>query len=290
MDHIEILNNINSNMSSDNIQCILNKKLVYFFIIVLIIVFFFGILSSALELFSVFEFGHDFRYFFEAVNNFWRGNDTYIQDENGGFFYLNYFCILCFWMLFPFYISLIIHLSLTSIMFYLILRNIKTKYHEWWLYGNLIMVYWWAMLFNTNIWITFAYIMFLKYREKWYSPIFLFLAFYKITTIIAFIILYCMIILFEKKIKKKQFITLLGVIGISFISLLTSYGISGNVLTFEDSLLFIQIPHYFWWSILIFEYTRYQKFSVKTLKIFWVSFVIFEFLFGLIFLQIIVEL
>ena len=273
-------------MSNDNVQSILNRKLFYIFLTILLICFFVGILTSAMGMFGKFELGHDFRYFHEAVNNFWNGESIYNQDEKGGFFYLNYFCILFFWMLLPEYFSFSIHLIITFTMFYFILKNIETKYQEWWLYGNLIMIYWWSMLFNTNIWITFAFIMFLKYKDKWFSPLFLFLAFYKITTILVFILLYIIILYFEKKIKRNQILVLICVIIVSFISFLTSEGISINALASEDSFLFIQLPHYFWWSILILIFTQFKNYSTKTIIIFWMSYSIFEFLFSLYFLRI----
>ena len=173
-------------------------------------------------------------------------------------------------------------------MFYLILRNIDTVYEEWWMYGNILMVFWWATLFNTNIWIAFALFMYQKKREEWYSPLFLIFAFYKITSIIAFGILYLINLIFEKKIRWNQFPGLIGILLITGISYLTSVGINTtNTFGTEMVLLLLQVPHYIWWTVSIMAITEYKKYPIKNIKIFWIIFTIFEIVLLVIFLPII---
>ncbi|MFX1273773.1 MAG: hypothetical protein ACFFBP_12005 [Promethearchaeota archaeon] len=272
----------------------LNKKIIVIFLAIMVLVFIIGIITSFFRYFNGYNPGHDFYYFYNAVQKFWLTGENLYEDniinlfQIEGYFYLNYFCIICFWMLLPFPISFSIHLIITFLMFYLILKNIRGIYQEWWIYGNIIMVFWWSMLFNTNIWIAFALFMYQKYRDKWYSPLFLFLAFYKITSIIAFGLLYLVNLIFEKKIRWNQVPALIGVVMIMGISYLTSTGINANnTLGSEMVLLLLQVPHYIWWSISILAFIEYKKYPIKHVKIFWIIFCVFEIILCLVFLPII---
>jgi len=281
-------------MSNDNIKNILNKNIIYIFSAIMCIVFLIGIITSLVRFSHGVAFGHDFRFFYQAVQDFWVTGENLYKDniitpfQIEGYFYLNYFCILCVWMLLPLPLSFTIHLSITFIMFYLILKNIDTIYEEWWIYGNILMVFWWSTLFNTNIWIAFALFMYQKKREEWYSPLFLIFAFYKITSIIAFGIIYIINLIFEKKIRWNQIPALLGIFLITGISYLTSVGINTtNTFGTEMILLLLQVPHYIWWSIAILAIIEYKKYPIKHVKRFWIIFTIFEIVLLLIFLPII---
>lgn len=281
-------------MSEENIKDKLDNKTIYILLTIMGIVFLIGIITSLVRLSHGVAFGHDFRFFYQAVQNFWINGKNLYQDnvvstfQIEGYFYLNYFCVLCVWMLLPLPLSFLIHLLITIIMFYLILRNIDTIYEKWWMYGNIIMVFWWATLFNTNIWIAFALFMYQKKREEWYSPLFLIFAFYKITSIIAFGILYLVNLLFEKKIRWNQFPGLVAIFIITGISYLTSVGINTiNTFGTDMLLLLLQVPHYVWWTVSILAITEYKKYPIKNLKIFWIVFTIFEIVLLLIFLPII---
>ena len=261
-----------SKASNENAQGYLSKKVLLILLVSIIITFIIGIITSIVRLYNGIPFGHDFRYYYREVNSFWTGGEIY----QAGFFYLNYFYLLCAWMLLPLYISFTIHLVITFIMFYLILRNIQNEYQEWWIYGNIIMVYWWGMLFNTNIWIAFALFMFQKYRDKWYSPLVLFIAFFKFTSILAFGLLFLINLIFEREIRWKQLPVLVGVIGVVAISYLTSTGINESAIAYEDLLIFLQVPHYIWWSVPILVFIEYKEYAIENVKKFWIIFCIFE--------------
>ncbi|MFX1237061.1 MAG: hypothetical protein ACFFAS_12585 [Promethearchaeota archaeon] len=264
----------------------LNPTPLYSFLAGMCISFCIGVITSTVRLINGIPFGHDFRYFYSAVNHFWTGQDIYSVE---GYLYLNYFCILCVWMLLPEYLSFTLHLLITLIMFYFILKNISNEYQEWWLYGNIIMVFWWSMLFNTNIWITFSLFMYQKHREKWYSPLFLFFAFYKLTSILAFGLLFLINLVFEKKIKKEIIPALVLVISLTFLSYITSMGVGLNVISYDDLLIFLQVPHYFWWSVPILSFIEYKNFSIDKVKKFWIVFCILEIVLCLVFLPIIAQ-
>jgi hypothetical protein len=172
-------------------------------------------------------------------------------------------------------------------MFYLILKSIKNDYQEWWIYGNILMVYWWSMLFNTNIWIAFAFFIFQKYRDRWYIPLVLFFAFFKITSILAFGLLYLINLIFEREIRWKQLPVFAGVFTVVAISYLTSTGINESAITSEDLLIFLQVPHYIWWSVPILTLIEYKKYSMENVKKFWIIFCIFEIILCLVFLPLI---
>jgi len=268
------------NALSNGLQGILSKKVVSILLIGMIITFIIGIITSIVRLINGIPFGHDFRYYYREVNDFWTGGEIY----QAGFFYLNYFYFLCAWMLLPLYISFTIHLLITFLMFYLILKHVTNEYQEWWIYGNILMVYWWGMLFNTNIWIAFAFFMFQKYRDKWYSPLILFLAFFKFTSILAFGLIYLINLIFEKKIRWKQVPILGVVIGAVAISYFTSTGINESAIAYEDLLIFLQVPHYIWWSIPILIFIEYKEYSIENVKKFWIIFCVFEIILCIIWL------
>ncbi len=261
-----------NNTFDDSLQEGMNQKVIQILLVTMAITFIIGIITSIVRLNYGYSFGHDFRYYYREVNAFWNGEEIY----QAGFFYLNYFYFLCAWMLLPEYISFSIHILITFIMFYLILRNVKNENQEWWIYGNILMVYWWGMTFNTNIWIAFAFFMFQKYRDKWYSPLILFLAFYKFTSIVTFGLLYLINLFFERKIRWKQVPVLAAVIGLVGISYLTSAGINESAIAYEDLLIFLQVPHYIWWSVPILVFIEYKEYSIDKVRKFWVIFCIFE--------------
>jgi len=266
-------NDLQSNTTLNNkVQGGLSKNVILILSISMIITFIIGIITSVVRLNNGIPFGHDFRYYYREVNNFWKGGEIY----QAGFFYLNYFYFLCAWMLLPESISFSIHLIITFIMFYLILKSIKNDHQEWWIYGNILMVYWWGMIFNTNMWIAFALFMFQKYRDRWYSPLILFLAFFKITSILAFGLLYVINLIFERKIRWKQIPMFAGVFSIVAISYFTSTGITESAIAYEDLLIFLQVPHYIWWSVPILAFIEYKEYSMDHVKKFWIIFCTFE--------------
>ncbi|MBN1800304.1 MAG: hypothetical protein JW891_02300 [Candidatus Lokiarchaeota archaeon] len=268
------------------VESSINQKVLYSFLAIMFISFCIGIITSVVRLVNGVPFGHDFRYYYIAVNRFWMGQDIY---EVEGYLYLNYFCVLCVWMLLPEYLSFTIHLMITFGMFFYILKNVKNSYQEWWLYGNILMVFWWSMLFNTNIWITFSLYMYQKYKDKWFAPLFLLLAFYKLTSIIAFGILFLINLYFERKLRKEIFPALILVLGIVLMSFITSSGVGGNVVSYNDMLIFLQVPHYFWWSVPILVFIEYKKYPINKVKWFWILFCTFEIVLCLAFLPLITE-
>ncbi len=264
----------------------LNRNVLYSFLAIMCISFCIGIITSVVRFINGVPFGHDFRYYYIAVKQFWAGQDIYDIE---GYLYLNYFCVICVWMLLPEYFSFSIHITITIVMFFYILKNVKNEYEEWWLYGNILMVFWWSMLFNTNIWITFSLFMYQKNREKWFSPLFLLLAFYKLTSVIAFAILFLINLYYERKIRKEIIPALILVIIITLVSFFTSAGVSGNAISYNDILIFLQVPHYFWWSVPILAFIEYKKYPVEKVKWFWILFCAFEIILCLTFLPIITE-
>ena len=277
-------NDLQSKTTLNNeVQGGISQKVILILLITMVITFFIGIITSVVRLNYGYSFGHDFRYYYREVNAFWTGGAIY----QAGFFYLNYFYFLCAWMLLPEYISFSIHILITLVMFFLILRNIKNEYKEWWIYGNILMVYWWGMTFNTNMWIAFALFMFQKYRDKWYSPLILFFAFFKPTSLLAFGLLYLINLVFEREIRWKQIPLLIGVIGVVAISYLTSTGINESAIAYEDLLIFLQVPHYIWWSVPILTFIEYKEYSIENVKKFWIIFCCFEIILCLVFLPII---
>lgn len=251
----------------------LSKKEIYIFSIGLLISFLLGIYSSIFaQIIMGTPFGHDFRIFYRNVNGFWSGVDI----DQSDFFYLNYFYFLCFWMVLPLYISFAIHLSITFTMFFLIIKNIDNKYQKWWFYGNSPMVYFWATLFNTNIWIAFSLFMFQKYRDKWYSPLILIFAFYKITSILAFGLLYIVNLIYEREIRWKQLPVIALILGFVSISYLTSSAIGEKVVSANDFFLFFQIPHAVWYSVHLLAYISYNQFPMEKIRKFWIYYSITE--------------
>ena len=115
----------------------MSKKTIYIFLGIMVMVVLIGTITSYVRwYYHGIAFGHDFRFFKEAVQKFWlTGENLYENNiistfKIEGYFYLNYFCILCFWMLLPLPFSFIIHLLITITMFYLILKKIETIYQE----------------------------------------------------------------------------------------------------------------------------------------------------------------
>jgi hypothetical protein len=238
------------------------------------------------------NFGHDFGLFYRDVNGFWYGTGTY----NFGFFYLNYFYYLCIWMLIPSYISLIIHVALTNIMFYLILKILDNDFENFWMYANLPLVLYYSIAFNTDVWVVFSLIFYQKYREKWWSPFFLLLGFFKITPIIVFGALFLINLIFEKKIRWNQVPALAIVFGITAISFLTSEGLMESAANFRNYIitdtgidLIIQFSHLVWISYPIAVLWEYLELEEKKLRIFWIGFAIFSLIYTFITLYFVVS-
>ncbi len=241
--------------------------------------------AIGMQIFSYFlgiwvnNLGHDFALFYNDVNGFWRGTGTY----NFGFFYLNYFYFLGVYMLIPSYISLIIHIIVTDIMFYYILKSLENDYEDYWMYANIPLVLYYFIAFNTDVWIVFSLLFYQKYREKWWSPFFLLLGFFKITPVIAFGVLFLINLIFEKKIRWNQVPALVVVFGITAISFLTSEGLLESSAEFREFIiadtgvdLVIQFSHLVWVSFPIAVLWEYVELDKKKLKYFWISFLIFS--------------
>jgi len=225
------------------------------------------------------NFGHDFALFYNDVNGFWHGTGIY----NFGFFYLNYFYFLGIYMLIPNYISLIIHIIITDILFYLILKESDNDYKNFWLYANLPLILYYSIAFNTDIWIVFSFLFYQKYREKWWAPFFLLLGFFKITPIIAFGVLFLINLIFERKIRWNQFPALLITFGIVAISFLTSEGLLESSALYREYIiaetgvdLIIQFSHLAWISFPIAVLWEYIELGQKRLKLFWIGFLMFS--------------
>ncbi len=231
------------------------------------------------------NFGHDFALFYNDVNGFWRGTGTY----NFGFFYLNYFYFLAVYMLIPNYISLIIHIIITDIMFYLILKKLDNNYENFWMYANLPLILYYSIAFNTDLWIVFSFLFYQKYREEWWAPFFLLLGFFKITPIIAFGALFFINLIFEKKIRWNQVPALAIIFGITALSFLTSEGLLESTASFREYIiaetgvdLIIQFSHLAWISFPIAVLWEYIELNEKKNRIFWICFCIFSILYALL--------
>lgn len=261
----------------------MEKRTIIISIILSIVVYIIGI---ALSYYSYLTedgiFGFDYNIYHTAVSAYWRGESPY---SGAWFFYLNYFFYLCAWMyLLPFMIGMILHIIITEIMFYYILRDINTAYHEGWYYGNVIVIIGAFITLNTDIWSTFAFFMYLKYRDKWYSPFFFFLSFFKATAIIAAALLYIVNLIFEKKFRWNQIPAFVVVLGIVLLSYLTSEGLHEDVAVGLQWGLLVQMPHLMWWSISLFAFTQYKQYSKKTLTRIWVGYCICQLAYGSIWL------
>lgn len=221
------------------------------------------------------HFGSDFTIYYTNTRNFWLNQETY---QTGDFFYLNYFYFLCIWMfLLPQIIGLVLHIFLTNLMFYYIIKNVKGNYELYWFYANLFLILIYSITFNTDIWIVFSFFLFLKYRKEWYSPFFLLLGFFKITPILPFGIILLLILYFEREIFIKILPSLIIICLIIITSFLTSTGLISSVSDFGENLIgnmgiivFFQPPHFCWWAIPIMVFTQYKGISNKLSKKIWI--------------------
>ena len=211
--------------------------------------------------------GLDFYYFYNDTTAFWYGKQTY----NGyGFIYLNYFYVLFFWVIFfPILLAVIIHILITELMFYYILQNIDSPEKQWWLYANLVIFLFWSATMNVNTYIIFSFFVYQKNREKWYIPIILFLAFYKITTIPVFFVIFLINLLYEKKFRLKQIIPFLFLFIITCISFIGSIHLilnSNSKLGKYRFLLCIHPSHAIWLTFPFYLILNYIHVNEKTLK------------------------
>lgn len=221
------------------------------------------------------HFGSDFSIFYENTKDFWLNQETY---QMGDFFYLNYFYFLNAWvLLLPKSIGLILHLILTNLMFYYIIKNINLVYELYWFYANLFLILIYSITFNTDIWIVLSFLLFLKYRRRWYSPFFLLLSFFKITPILAFGLIFLIILYYEREILIKLLPGFTGVFIIIGISFFTSTGLISSVTNFGNNLftdmgiiVFFQPPHFCWWSIPLLVYTKFKAIDIRMAKKVWI--------------------
>lgn len=222
------------------------------------------------------HFGSDFAIYYSNTKNFWLNQETY----QTGFFYLNYFYFLCIWMfLLPEIVGLIVHIILTDLMFYYIMKSVKNYYELYWFYANIILLLIHSATFNTDIWIVFGFLLFLNKRNEWYSPFFLLLGFFKITPILTFGILYLFLLYYERKEMIKILPSLTAVFLIVLISFLTSTGLISSVAGFWENLIdetgiivFFQPPHFIWWSIPLMIFIKYKGISYRSSKKIWISY------------------
>jgi len=221
------------------------------------------------------HFGSDFSIYYENTKAFWLNQETY---QMGDFFYLNYFYFLNAWVLLvPKSIGLILHLILTDLMFYYIIKNINLIYELYWFYGNLFLILIYSITFNTDIWIALSFLLFLKYRRRWYSPFFLLLSFFKIAPILAFGLIFLILLYYERETLINLLPGLTGVFIIIGISFLTSTGLISSVTNFGNNLftdmgiiVFFQPPHFCWWSIPLLVYTKFKTIDIRIAKKVWI--------------------
>jgi len=148
-----------------------------------------------------------------------------------------------------------------------------------------------SITFNTDIWIVFAFFLFLKYRKEWYSPFFLLLAFFKITPILTFGLIFLIILYFEREFIVKILPSLIVVFLITGISFLTTTDLISRVTDFGENLIknmgiivFFQPPHFCWWSIPIMLVTQYKRIDNKFLKKIWIFYGCITLSYGLLIL------
>ncbi len=232
------------------------------------------------------HFGSDFSIYYENTKNFWLNQESY---QIGDFFYLNYFYLLNAWvLLFPKSIGLILHIILTNLMFYYIIKHVNSVYELYWFYANLFLILIYSITFNIDIWIVFSFLLFLKYRRKWYSPFFLLLGFFKITPILAFGLIFLIIIYYEREILIKLLPGLTVVFIIIGISFLTSTGLMSSVTNFGNNLftdmgiiVFFQPPHFCWWSIPLLFYTKFKTIDIRIAKKVWIIYACITLCYGI---------
>jgi hypothetical protein len=250
-------------------------KYIIFSLIAAIVIYLIGMLFSD----HMGYFGSDYMIYHRSVSNFWNGLDPYIKQ----FYYLNYFHILVFWMyLLPYTSGFVFFLLITLIMYIIILRSLKTIYDIWWFIGNAIVITLAFISFNVDLWLVFSLVMYQKYSERWFSPFFFILSFFKVTMIIPAFSLVFVNSYFRKKFYWKQLPSLLLVLIIITISSITSTGLYFNVASTEHSNLLIQFTHCIWRSYPIGIFFKIKQFSLKNLKIFWLIYILIELSFGII--------
>jgi len=264
---VEILiQNIDFSMEEVHI----GRKNIIIFMTLIVVIQIIGLILSIVNN----HFGSDFTIYYTNTRSFWLN----LEVDQSAFFYLNYFYFLSIWMfLLPQTIGLALHIILTNLMFYYIMKNIKNNYEWYWFYANLFLMLIYSITFNTDIWIVFSFFLFLKYRKEWYSPFFLLLAFFKITPILTFGIIFLIILYFGREIIIKILPSLIVVFLITGISFLTTTGLITRVIDFGENLMenmginvFFQPPHFCWWSIPIMLGTQYKRISNKLTKKIWI--------------------
>ncbi|MFX1405912.1 MAG: hypothetical protein ACFFBW_03075 [Promethearchaeota archaeon] len=259
----------------------IGKRNAFIFLLLIISVQIIGIILSIINN----HFGSDFSIYYTNTRNFWLNQESY---QMGDFFYLNYFYFLYVWMLLlPQIIGLFLHIFLTDLMFYYIIKNIKSNYEVYWFYANLFLIIIYSITFNTDIWIVFSFLLFLKYRSQWYSPLFLLLGFFKITPILPFGITLLIILFFERETFIKILPSLCLISLIIIISFLTSSGLISSVSDFGENLIgnmgiivFFQPPHFCWWSFPIMVYTQFKGISIKFSKKIWIVYTFITLCYG----------
>jgi len=262
----------------------IGQRNIFLFLLLIIVVQFIGLVLGIIHS----HFGSDFAIYYTNTRNFWLNQETY----QTGFFYLNYFYFLCIWMfLLPEIMGLFIHIILTDLMFYYIMKSIKNYYELYWFYANLVLILIHSATFNTDIWIVFAFLLFLNYRKEWYAPFFLLLGFFKITPILTFGLLFLILLYYERKIILKILPSLTGIFLIILVSFLTSTGLISSVAGFWENLIgetgiivFFQPPHFIWWSIPLMVLIKYKEINNKLAKKIWVFYACITLLYGLLIL------
>jgi len=207
----------------------------------------------------------DFTIYYLDVNNFFRGESIY----NEGFMYLSYFYFLAFYMyLLPIIPALFVHLFLTDLFIYLIIRKLSEEEYIWFIY--LIPIIWLSSVnFNVDCFCLFGIYFYHKNRGKWFSPLFLLFSLFKITTIIALGLLIFINLYYEKKIR---FIQIPGFLIISLIVILSIIPLyqellfqtktTNNKLSHEMNIfIFFQAYHLIWYSFVFTVAINYKEYS-----------------------------
>jgi hypothetical protein len=262
----------------------IGKRNVFVFLLLIITIQFIGLVLGIIHN----HFGSDFAIYYTNTKSFWLNQEIY----QTGFFYLNYFYFLCVWMfLLPEIIGLFLHILLTDLMFYYIMKSIKDYYELYWFYANIVLILIHSATFNTDIWIVFGFLLFLKKSTKWYSPFFLLLCFFKITPILTFVLFFLILLHYERKMIIKMLPSLTVVFLIILISFLTSTGLISSVAGFWENLInetgiivFFQPPHFIWWSLPLMALIRYKRISNKLSKKIWVIYTCITLFYGFLIL------
>ena len=228
----------------------------------------------------------DFYYYYDAVNAFWNGENPF---ERFGFIYLNYFCVLYAFLLFPVWLGLLIKTFITALIGLAFLKAYRKDKNDknlrYWIIANIFLIYFEFIQQNVNILVPIVFLLFYKFRDdRPYVSLLFILTFYKINTILIFAALIALDILFKREWKKiiTECLYLIPVIIIVIISYVSSVNSGyldsmgstlGGSLNIISLMYYFQPQHLFMYSFLIYVFIdKYKKFEVSLIKKFWITF------------------